>query len=173
LREMKRVVKPNGIIICAEPNNLAASILKDSLTVRDEVEDIIERFIFGLIKEKGKIDLGNGDNSLGDVLPGLFGQLNLSDIRSYISDKTNFVIPPYQTAEMQAMISLKLGDDYKEFLESETKAQFAAFGDRYDSVRQNVAKKFDLYKSDLKQAIEKQVYFDGGAALMYLVSGRK
>ncbi len=173
LREMKRVLKPNGILICAEPNNLAASILKDSLTASDNIEDIVERFTFGLIKEKGKINLENGDNSLGDVLPGLFSQLKLKGIRSYISDKTNFVIPPYQTKEMQAMISLKLGDDYKEFLESETKAQFATFGDKYDSTLRNIIKKLDLYKSDLKNALDNQTYFDGGGALMYLVSGRK
>lgn len=173
LREMKRVLKPNGILICAEPNNLVASILKDSLTASDNIEDIIERFSFGLIKEKGKINLGKGDNSLGDVLPGLFSQLKLKDIKSYISDKTNFVIPPYQTKEMQAMISLKLGDDYKEFLESETKTQFASFRNKYDSTLKNIIRKLDLYKLDLKNALENRTYFDGGGTIMYLVSGRK
>ncbi len=173
LREMKRVLKPDGILICAEPNNLVASVLKDSLTASDNVEDIIERFTFGLIKEKGKINLGLGDNSLGDVLPGLLSQLKLKDITSYISDKVNFVIPPYQSKEMQAMIALKLTTEYKELLESESKAQFATFGDKYDLILPRMSEKSDLYKSELGDALRDQTYFDGSGVLMYLVSGRK
>ncbi len=173
LREMKRVLKPNGILICAEPNNVIASVLKNSLTASYNIEEIIERFTFGLVKEKGKINLGLGDNSLGDLIPELFSQLKLKDIQSYISDKTNFVIPPYQSKEMQAMILLKLENKYKEFVESETKVQFASFGNKYDSVLQSVNEKKNSYHSELTSALDKQTYFDGGGALMYLVSGRK
>lgn len=173
LREMRRVLKPNGILICAEPNNIIASVLKNSLTASYNIEEIIERFTFGLVKEKGKINLGLGDNSLGDLIPELFSQLKLKDIQSYISDKTNFVIPPYQSKEMQAMISLKLENKYKEFAESETKVQFATFGNKYDSVLQSVNEKKNSYNSELTGALDEQTYFDGGGALMYLVSGRK
>lgn len=173
LREMKRVLKPGGILICAEPNNLIASVLKDSLTASFDPDEIIEWFTYGLIKEKGKIRLGKGDNSVGDLLPQFFHQMELKDIRSYISDKVNVVIPPYRTKEMQAMIALKLADQYKEFLEAETKAQFAAFGDRYDPILQRINEKLHSYKAQLKAALEDQTYFDGGASLMYLVSGRK
>ncbi len=173
LREMRRVLKPNGILICAEPNNIIASVLKNSLTASYNIEEIIERFTFGLVKEKGKINLGLGDNSLGDLIPELFSQLKLKDIQSYISDKTNFVIPPYQSKEMQAMISLKLENKYKEFAESETKVQFATFGNKYDSVLQSVNEKKNSYHSELTGALDEQTYFDGGGALMYLVSGRK
>jgi ubiquinone/menaquinone biosynthesis C-methylase UbiE len=173
LREMRRVLKPNGILICAEPNNIIASVLKNSLTASYNIEEIIERFTFGLVKEKGKINLGLGDNSLGDLIPELFSQLKLKDIQSYISDKTNFVIPPYQSKEMQAMISLKLENKYKEFAEPETKVQFATFGNKYDSVLQSVNEKKNSYHSELTGALDEQTYFDGGGALMYLVSGRK
>lgn len=173
LREMKRVLKPNGILICAEPNNLIASALKDSIIAEFEADEIIEWFTFGLIKEKGKINLGLGDNSLGDSLIGLFQKLALYDIKSYISDKTNFVIPPYDTKEMQAIIQMKLENKYEDLMKAETKKQFAEFGDEYVSILERVSEKLDLYKSQLRQAIEDQTYFDGGASLMYLVSGRK
>jgi SAM-dependent methyltransferase len=173
LREMKRVLKPGGLLCCAEPNNLVASVLKDSLGAADSVEECVERFIFGLVKEKGKIALGEGDNSLGDRLAGFFAELGLRDIRSYLSDKTNFVIPPYDTPEMRAMIELKTGTDFEDFLENETKKQFAAFGGAFDPVLQKMSEKLNTYQAELKDALENRAYSDGGATLMYLVSGRK
>ena len=151
LREMKRVLKPNGILICAEPNNLTNSVLKDSIIAGFETDEIIEWFTFGLIKEKGKINLGKGDNSVGDLLPQFFSQIELKDIRVYVSDKSNVIIPPYQTKEIKAMLKFRLENEYEEFMKLETEAQFATFGDKYDAIRQNVEKKIDAYKSQLKR----------------------
>ncbi len=173
LREMKRVLKPGGILICAEPNNLIASVLKDSITAGFDAGEIIEWFIYGLIKEKGKINLGRGDNSLGDLLPQFFSQLGLNDIKTYVSDKANVIIPPYQTKEIKAMLKFRLENEYEKFMKAETEAQFATFGDKYDAIRQSVVKKIDSYKSELKSAIDNQTYYDVSTALMYLVSGRK
>ncbi len=173
LREMRRVLKPDGILFCAEPNNLIASVLKDSIIDEFKTDELIEWFTFGLIKEKGKINLGKGDNSLGDLLPQLFSQVELGDIRTYISDKANVIIPPYQTQEIKAMLKFRLENDYEEFMKAETKAQFATFGDKYDAIRKSVVKKIDLYKTELKDAVENQNYYDVSTALMYLVSGRK
>jgi len=173
LREMKRVLKPNGILICAEPNNLSYWAIKDSLVAEFETDEIIEWFTFGLIKEKGKINLGKGDNSVGDLLTQFFSQIELSEIKAYLSDKANVIIPPYQSKEIKAMLEFRLENEYKELMKAETKDQFATFGDKYDEIRQSVEKKIESYKSELKAAIENQNYYDVSTALMYLVSGRK
>ena len=119
---MKRVLKPNGIIICAEPNNLTNSVIKDSVIAGFETDEIIEWFTFGLIKEKGKINLGKGDNSIGDLLPQFFSQIELKDIRVYVSDKSNVIIPPYQTNEIKAMLKFRLENEYEEFMKLETES---------------------------------------------------
>ena len=173
LREMRRVLKPGGILFCAEPNNLTYSVLKDSIIAGFETDELIEWFTFGLIKEKGKINLGKGDNSFGDLLPQFFSQLELSDIRAYLSDKANVITPPYQTKEIKSMLKFRLENEFEEFIKAETKAQFETFGDKYDSVRQSVEEKIEAYKSELKDAIENENYYDVSTALMYLVSGRK
>lgn len=173
LREMKRVLRPNGILFCAEPNNLSYWAIKDSLIAEFSTDEIIEWFTFGLIKEKGKINLGKGDNSVGDLLTQFFSQIELKDIKAYLSDKANVIIPPYQTTEIQAMLKFRLENEFEEFMKAETKAQFATFGDKYDAIRQTVEKKLDSYKADLKDAVENQNYYDVSTALMYLVSGRK
>ncbi|MGI8670524.1 MAG: class I SAM-dependent methyltransferase [Aridibacter sp.] len=173
LREMKRVLKPNGILFCAEPNNLTGSVLKDSITSKFDVDEIIEWFAFGLIKEKGKIKQGKGDNSFGDLLTQSLSQLELKDIKAYLSDKANVIIPPYQSKEITSMLEFRLENDFEEFMKAETKEQFATFGDKYDEIRENVEKKVEKYKSDLRDAIENQNYYDVSTAVMYLVSGRK
>lgn len=173
LREMKRVLKPDGILFCAEPNNLSASVLKDSIISQFDVDELIEWFAFGLIKEKGKINLGKGDNSVGDLLPQFFSQIGLSDINTYLSDKANVIIPPYQTKEINAMLKFRLKNDFEEFMKAETIEQFATFGDKYETIRQNVSEKLEKYKTDLKDAVENQKYYDVSTAVMYLVSGRK
>ena len=173
MREMKRVLKPCGILFCAEPNNLMGSVLKDSITAKFNADEIIEWFTFGLIKEKGKINLGRGDNSLGDLLPQFFSQLKLKDIKAYLSDKANVIIPPYQTKEIKAMLEFRLENKFEEFMKAETKAQFETFGDKYEAIRQSAEKKIEVYRSELKDALENENYYDISTALMYLVSGRK
>ena len=173
LREMKRVLKPDGILICAEPNNLMGSVLKDSITSKFETDEIIEWFTFGLIKEKGKINLGKGDNSVGDLLTQFFSQMELMDIKAYLSDKANVIIPPYQTKEIKAMLNFRLANEYEEFMKAETKEQVETFSGKYDAIRQNIEQKSEAYKTELKDAINEQNYYDVSTALMYLVSGRK
>ena len=173
LREMKRVLNPGGILCCAEPNNLVGSVIKDSITSEFDVDEIIEWFTFGLIKEKGKTNLGNGDNSVGDLLTQVFSQLELKDIKAHLSDKANVIIPPYKSNEIKAMLKFRLENGYEEFMNVETKEQFATFDDKYDKIRERVEKKVEEYKSELRDAVENENYYDVSTALMYLVSGRK
>lgn len=173
LKEMKRVLKPGGILICAEPNNLTGSVLKDSITAKFELDEIIEWFTFGLIKERGKMNLGKGDNSFGDILPQAFSQLELKDIKIYLSDKANVIIPPYQSQEIKSMLGFRLENEFEEFMKAETKEQFATFGDKYDTIRESVEQKVEEYKTTLKDAVENQTYYDVSTAVMYLASGRK
>jgi ubiquinone/menaquinone biosynthesis C-methylase UbiE len=173
LLEMKRVLKPNGILICAEPNNLVASILKNSISSSDSIEEIVRDFTYSLVKEKGKIALGNGDISLGDVIPRLMNQIELKNIQSYISDKTILILPPYDTKEMKIMIDEIVSTEFSNFKDHETHEQFEVFGNKYNDVLLQVNQSEESNSVRLKKAIESNEFFDGGGSLMYLVSGRK
>ena len=145
--------------------------MKDSITSKFDIDEIIDWFTFGLIKEKGKINLGTGDNSVGDLLPQMFSQLKLRDIKAHLSDKVNVIIPPYQSNEIRSMLGFRLENKFKEFMKAETKTQFERFGGKYKELRHRVEKKLDTYKSELRDTIENQTYYDASTALMYLVSG--
>jgi len=173
IKEMKRVLKPEGILIFAEPNNLAISAIKDSLTSSYSIEELVENFKYSLIKEKGKINLGKGDNSFGDLLPNILNQLKLKEIKSFISDKTNLVLPPYETREMQAMISQITSLGFEEFYDKETNEEFETFGSKFKGTLLNIKEKEKSTISNLKKSIEIGKYFSGGGFLMYLISARK
>lgn len=103
IREMKRVLKPGGIMICAEPNNVSGCLLKDSLSDSDSIDEIVMDVRAALILEIGKKEAWLGDNSLGDLLPGMLHEAGLHGIQCFLSDKCNTMIPPYNTPEMKTM----------------------------------------------------------------------
>src|SRR5947207_3779675 len=60
LREMLRVVRPGGLLICVEPNNLWNYMPFTSLTAAEPTEEIVRRFEFWLRCHRGRIALGRG-----------------------------------------------------------------------------------------------------------------
>ena len=93
INEMIRVARPGGLILAAEPNNLARALTFDSLTFYDPVDEIIARARLQLICERGKAALGEGANSIGELVPGLFAARGLADIRVYLNDKADAFVP--------------------------------------------------------------------------------
>jgi SAM-dependent methyltransferase len=67
IREFARVAKPGGQVIVAEPNNRASFVVGSS----HPPEDVLDVLAFVLACERGKIALGEGNNSIGDLVPGL------------------------------------------------------------------------------------------------------
>lgn len=102
IAEMLRVTKPGGLVAVAEPNNLTESLLLDSISNQASVDEIVELVRFQLMCERGKIALGEGDNSIGDRVPGLFVARGLVDIEVHANDKATAVFPPYSTTGQQA-----------------------------------------------------------------------
>lgn len=94
IAEMMRVTRPGGLVAVAEPNNLTAALLLDSVSNQASVEEIVALVRFQLTCERGKVALGEGDNSLGDRVPGLFAAQGLIDIDVYANDKATAVFPP-------------------------------------------------------------------------------
>jgi SAM-dependent methyltransferase len=73
ISEMRRVVKPGGLLIVAEPNNVASLMVATSRDLGESLAARVERMQFVLTCERGKVVLGEGDNSVGDLVPGIPG----------------------------------------------------------------------------------------------------
>ena len=83
IEEMCRIAKPGGLVICVEPNNLLNSMGSNSLTERRPVEEVVDDFEYWLRFQRGKRALGEGNDSIGVLVPGLMAAVGLTDIEVY------------------------------------------------------------------------------------------
>jgi len=109
IAEMQRVLAPGGRIVVAEPNNLATAAARLAAEpFEDDGDPIPEQLALlelELRAERGKRRLGQGFNSLGERIPGLFAAAGLVAIEAYASDKVFPFVPPYTSPDEQARIA--------------------------------------------------------------------
>lgn len=175
LREMLRVLKPGGLLAVAEPNNLASNLLFNNVTCEYSIEEICAHVRFQLVCERGKVALGEGNNSIGDLLPGYFASVGLNNIQVYLSDKAFSLFPPYQSKEQQVLRKQDL-DWIKEkswiWEQEETQRFFLAGGgtkQEFETYWQQIM----LTNQDCKKALVNGSFHAASGSILYLVSGRK
>ncbi len=175
IREMKRIVGPGGLVICVEPNNLWNCLAFSSLTNGEPIEVLTRRFEFWLRYHRGRQLNGEGDHSIGDLLPGYFQQAGLKEISVYLSDRAPALWPPYDTPAQRAMVDQEqiwrqagTGPWDRHELRRHTLAGGAP-EEFFERVFGELVVKFE---TELR-AIEAETFHSGGGGVTYLVSGRK
>lgn len=175
LREMLRILRPGGLLICTEPNNFWNYLSITSLTAATPVERLVRQFEFWLRYHRGKVKLGAGDHTIGDLLPGYFAQTGLTEILVHQSDRAGALFPPYATPAQRTLI------------EQEQQWQTSATGPwDQDELRRCVLAgggTEELFNAGVKdwiakfaaeqQAIAAGKFHMAGGCFCYLVSGRK
>lgn len=175
IAEMARVTRPGGLVLAAEPNNVATSLVLNSMTFNDPVEDILAGARLQLTCERGKAALGEGNNSVGDAVPGLFAASGLTDVAVYLNDKANAFLPPYSTPEQRAMLEERKDFEARDFWiwnRDDTRRYFLAGGgaeNQFDALWASATGGADRFE----KAVADRTYSHSGAALNYLVAGRK
>ena len=175
LREMIRVAKPGGIVIAAEPNNFFNIMAFSSLTADEPTDSVVKRFEFWLRYHRGKKLAGDGDNTIGELLPGMFGDLGLTDISVTLSEKTFPLIPPYETHEQGVLIKqAKESKEKKTVLwDSKSLLRFAQEGGAGpELLKEGVRLVYEMMNKELA-AIKRKTFHTAGGGMHYLVSGRK
>ncbi len=173
IAEMKRVLRPGGIILCVEPNNLVQSLTKSSISSNDPVDEILDHVKYALLFERGKKKLGQGDNSLGDLVPGLLAQANFENIDVRLSDKAIAMYPPYDTPEQIAtMKQWRLGDRWNS-TEYSDYDYFKALGTEELDFYEEYVRKYAHLSERTERYINANKYHSAGGAMMYVVSGTK
>lgn len=173
LREMLRVLKPGGLLAVVEPNNLTVNL--SNLDLHKPVADLVALVEFQMICERGKMELGEGFNSLGTLVPGWFAQLKVEDIAVCLSDKANTLIPPYATTEEQAF--LREAAAYKErrfwiWSREDTLRYFLAGGGPPEVFEAQWARALASGEEFVRATSRGALNLASGP-LCYLVSGRK
>ncbi|MFD2245839.1 class I SAM-dependent methyltransferase [Pontibacter ruber] len=176
IQEMIRITRPDGWVMALEPNNLVPNLMFDRYGETDfDVESTLDVLEVKLRIEKGKKRLGEGFNSLGDVVPDLFQKAGLRDIKVWISDKALSIIPPYDSQEKMLRVEQMLN-----WIESDAMGYNYEDNLNYFMAGGGSKEKFDDYwqkliynKFNLKQKLLKGEYISAGGSLVYIVVGRK
>lgn len=174
IKEMLRVLKPGGLIVVSEPNNLIHNLIFNNLNTDAPIQEILDIIRFQLICDRGKSSLGKGFNSSGDIIPQYFNKAGLTDIKIYLSDLADYFIPPYHTQREQFIISTTPFPS-KESWEEESKyyKQYFLAGGGAENEFNNLWTKL-IKNIELKiTAWNKKVYCTAGGEILYLISGIK
>lgn len=105
IAEMVRVVKCDGLVLAAEPNNRASVLVDTSVSVDMPIEAKLDAIRFMLRYERGKMLLGEGDGGVGDLLPGYFAGAGLAHIQTDLNDKATCLVAPYDEDGQRAHTS--------------------------------------------------------------------
>lgn len=176
IQEMMRLLKPGGLLVAAEPNNAANNLVEDSLSVDRPIEQKLRAIEFALTCEKGKAALGEGFNSAGDLIPGLFVQAELEDVKVFLNDKALPLFPPYSSPEQRAYAEQILNwadSGFCGFDKEDARRYFLAGGGsaaRFEELW-NMDTKEDFQRS--AQGLRSHNLHGAGGVVFYVVSGRK
>jgi len=175
MREMVRIVRPGGLLVCVEPNNLWNYVAFSSLASAEPTEQLVRRFEFWLRYHRGKQAMGKGDHTIGDLLPGYFAQIGLGQIAVHQSDRTGALFPPYDSAAQQTLIQQDQqwwASETGPYDHEELSRCVLAGGGTQEFFERCFAEAVEKFRHEQK-AITESCYHAAGGSLFYLVSGRK
>ena len=175
ISEMRRVVRPGGLLLLSEPNNLAGMLVADSTTASKPVAELIERIAFALICERGKAEVGEGNSSVGDLLPGMLAEAGLIDIHCTLNDKTFALAPPYEPVDQRALRDVIIANaesDWWVWSREEAKRYFLAGGGRENEFEPRWQRRLEESRETARELAANRLHTAGGG-IHYLISGRR
>jgi SAM-dependent methyltransferase len=175
VKEMLRVSRPGGLILVAEPNNRASVVVDTSLTADAPLDELLERLRFVLTLERGKIALGEGNNSAGDLLPGLFAEEGIENVQTFMSDCAAALVPPYDTAAQRALRSYAVkhaADETWGWSREDANRYHAAGGGSKADFDTAWQKRIEENR-EAAAALTDGSFHTAGANVLYVIAGRK
>ena len=175
LREMLRVLRPGGLLICVEPNNFWNLLAYTSLTEDEPVEVLVRRFEFFLRQHRGRLAAQCGNHSIGDLLPGYFAELGLRDLTVHQADRPAALFPPYAAPPQKALLEQE--QQWKNsatgpWNKEELRRLVSRGGGGEDFFEKTFAELVEKFRRE-QQAIAAGKFHAAGGNINYLVSARK
>lgn len=177
IKEMKRVLRPGGLVLVAEPDNRAGNLALLGGEPRVPDDDLLA--IFGLLLrcDAGKRALGEGDQNIGGMLPGLFAAAGLHNVVAHTNDRCITLFPPYERPSMKVALQQEhawarqdvsilcgsKGDNWR---------FYEAGGGSEDEFQHGWAA-VARWMQSVEAGVEAGTYHAARGFVMYLVAGRK
>jgi SAM-dependent methyltransferase len=93
LREIKRVLRVGGLILCAEPINLINRLDFSTVTEQVDVTVLVNAYRLWTFFQRGIRASNNGDHNIAAYLPGLLAASGFHSIQTYTNDKAFVSLP--------------------------------------------------------------------------------
>ena len=178
IQEMTRVLRPEGLFVAAEPNNFAitaAQLIKDPSPPWSEISDMLE---LHYICTQGKLAVGEGHQSAGELLPSYLKKCGWTEINIHQNNQCAQIVPPYTDLVSATLIQF-MRNCY------DSGAAMVLGGTQENALRFYLAgggdqKRFSiLWKqartrlATILAAVDAGTYISGGGHIHYLVWGHK
>lgn len=147
----------------------------DSTTADMPIAQVLERIAFALICDRRKATVGEGNRSVGDLLPGLLSQAGLVDIQSVLNHKTFALVSPYEVADRQALrdaIITKADSDWWIWSRDDAHRYFLAGGGQEAEFEHRWQHRLDETRHTAQELAGGRLHTAGGA-IHYLISGQR
>ncbi|MBU8932630.1 MAG: methyltransferase domain-containing protein [candidate division Zixibacteria bacterium] len=177
LREMIRVVKPGGVVICQEPDNLTPQLKKRHWSLPDDsIEDLLLRTKVAVLCNKGRIKLGLGDDSIGPRVYLMMRQLGLTTVDVTTTEYVPHLYPPYTDKQEKVQLEMiqkqVLDDERSETLRERWRRDFMAGGGTPEEWARYCTYG-DKLIAQMREQINDECYFYCGAYPQYYTKGIK
>jgi SAM-dependent methyltransferase len=175
LREMMRVLRPGGLLLAAEPNNLADAMNVGSARHLAPVDDRLAVVRLQMVCERGKIALGEGDNSVGEVLPGLVAAAGFAEVTCWLSDRAQMLVAPYAAPDQAAMRDDALthyDNGHCIWSRADTLRYYLAGGGLADDFERAWSLARDAQRADV-EALRAGTYHTAGGGVQHVVAARR
>lgn len=176
LLEMKRVLRPGGVLVCVEPCNRANQLTLDSTWMDRPVEENVGRVRMHLTCEVGRRALNEGDISIGDRLPGLVTAAGFEQLHVCTAEKAIWLEPPYSQPGQRDILAVKRTNAEQERIgwdKAETQRYFLAGGGQEADFDALWHTSVVLPSRRFLEQADSGRYRSPGGFLGYIVSARK
>jgi hypothetical protein len=164
------------LVLAAEPNNRAGLLVEEAPALDFDSDASVRRLAFYLTCARGTVARGEGDNSVGDRIPGYFAVAGLESIQAFLSDKTWPLIPPYDTDEQQSFVSLLCRGAENGTWLGWTRAYalrlYTAGGGRDGDFDRCWQERLDEVRA-VAEAVDARTLHTAGGGIHYLIGGRR
>lgn len=176
LAEMIRVAKPGGLVVAAEPNNVANALMYRVGEPEFGFDDTLRLLRFERTCIVGKAALGQGDGSVGERLPSLMLDLGLTDRQVYKNDRCATWLPPYDTPAMKLSVEMLERSDGQQawgYGSRQTAEELFLAGGGDPAELDALLALAERYDRHMRAAVKAGTWRFTGGLLMYLAAGRK
>lgn len=175
LQEMIRVLKPGGLMMCKEPDNLASSLARHYFIDFSREEYLLFARV-RLTMHEGRKKLGRGDDAIGRKIPHLLHKLGMTEIDIRMNEQVLYLEPPYDGDQQQHRLKRwrKIFGDptEREFLRQREREEFMA-GDGNPEDLQRLHKIMNTFSDRAARQMDNLEFAACGGDYFYVIKARK